>query len=167
MATKQQKTSQKAQKLTLKEREFVQKFVRENDENGTKTVKEVFSVESDEYAALKAHRLIRKDNVSQAIEIEKESLKSALIKQGITPDKIAEKVNVLLNGVDPQGNTDYTAVDKGLKHATNIYGVEEPEKQKGTIYNFILNPTFKQQIQPLEEALKEQFKNVKAPETTE
>jgi hypothetical protein len=105
-------------KLKIKEKEFVDKFI-ENNENATKTVKEVFKIENDDYARLKGHRLITKDNVIEAIEVKRKSLKQALIEQGITEDYLAGKVNVLLNAVDKEGEIDYTAVDKGLKHAEN------------------------------------------------
>ena len=61
---------------------------------------------------------------------------------------------------------DYTAIDKGLKHATNIYGIEDLDKPKSTnVYNFIFNEQFREKVKPLEDALIEQFKNVKPEET--
>lgn len=93
-------------------------------------------------------------------------LRQALENQGINPAKIAEKIDLLLNAKDRESLDDYTAIDKGLKHATAIYGIE-PEKPKGnTTYNFILNPTFKEQIKPLEEALKQQFRNAQQNQNT-
>ena len=94
-------------------------------------------------------------------------LKEALVQQGINPHKIAEKVNVLLNAVDREGLEDYTAIDKGLKHATAIYGITQDVPKGNTTYNFILNPTFREKVQPLEEELKKQFRNAKPTETTE
>lgn len=92
-------------------------------------------------------------------------LKQALIKKGIDANKIAEKINVLLEATTGE-NPDYNSIDKGLKHATAIYGIEDKDsKKESNIYNFILNPIFKEQIKPLEEALKEQFKNAKPIET--
>lgn len=149
-----QPPQKKLPKLKPKEKEFVKTFVYKNNENGTETVKEVFGIENDGYARLKAHRLITKDNVSQAIDVERETLKSALEKEGITPTYIAKKVNILLTAVDEKGNDDYTAIDKGLKHATTIYGVESPDKPKENVYNFFFEPKFQQNIRSYDENLK-------------
>lgn len=94
-------------------------------------------------------------------------LKEALLSQGIDANKIAEKIKVLMNAVDREGLQDYSAIDKGIKHATAIYGIDTEKPQSNTTYNFILNPSFQQQIKPLEEALKQQFRNVRPIETTE
>lgn len=113
--------------------------------------------------------------------IAESGLKQALIAQGIDAKKIAQKIDVLLNAkeqVFKNNNTtgkielvgekdDYTAIDKGLKHATAIHGVIHEVPKENTIYNFILNPTFQQQIKPLEELLKQQFKNVQPNQTME
>ena len=108
-------------------------------------------------------------------------LKEALVQQGINPQKIAEKVNVLLNAesvkyknnvttgkIEEVGREpDFNAIDKGLKHATAIYGIVPDAPKGNTTYNFILNPTFREKVQPLEEELKKQFKNARPTETTE
>ncbi len=143
-------------KLKPTEKQFVQALVRKNDENATETVKEVYGIDNDDYARLKGHRLITKDNVKEAIQVEKETLKSALEKQGITPVYIAEKVNVLLNAIDDKGNEDYTAIDKGLKHATNIYGIEDPfEKGKvNNTYNFLFTKEVKEEVNQIESIIK-------------
>jgi len=44
---------------------------------------------------------------------------------------------------------------------------EEEPKVANTIYNFILDPVFRERIKPLEDALKEQLKNVQPIETTQ
>ncbi len=157
-------------RLKPKEREFVKTLVHKNNENGTQTVQEVFAIEDPNYAGVKAHRMIRTDKISQAIEIEKETLKSALEKEGITPERIAKKINVLLNAKEPiyKNNNesgeiehvgdkiDFTAVDKGLKHAKDIYGVEDLDsKPKGnTTYNYIFNAETQADIKLMEEKIK-------------
>lgn len=149
-------------RLKPKEKEFVKALVHKNNENGTETVKEVFGIENDNYARLKAHRLITKDNISQAIEVEKETLKSALEKKGITPEKIADKINVLLDAEDIEtGKKDYTAIDKGLKHAKEIYGVEsgEDKPKTQTTYNFIFNAETQREIKDIEEKIKARLIN--------
>jgi len=149
-----EKTTKKLH-LKPKEKEFVKTLVHKNNENGTETAKEVFGIENDGYARLKAHRLITKDNVSQAIEIERETLKSALEKKGITPIKIADKINELLDAtIGETSKPDVNAIDKGLKHATNIYGVEDAEKPKENVYNFFFEPKFQQNIRSYDENLK-------------
>lgn len=82
-------------------------------------------------------------------------LRQALIAEGINPKKIAEKINVLLEATDVKGEIDFTAVDKGLKHATAIYGIlPEEEKPKGNTYNFIFNADVQAEIKKSEEAIK-------------
>lgn len=82
-------------------------------------------------------------------------LREALIAEGINPKKIAEKVNVLLNAKDVKGQSDFTAIDKGLKHATAIYGiVPEGDKPKGNTYNFIFSESVQKEIRKNEEVIK-------------
>lgn len=83
-------------------------------------------------------------------------LKQALINKGINPEKIAEKIDILLNATDEKGNKDYTAIDKGLKHATSIYGIVDPtEKPKiQNTYNFIFQPENQADIKLLEDKIK-------------
>lgn len=95
-------------------------------------------------------------------------LKEALVAQGINPEKIAEKIDVLLeakkityrrneygeleeNGIE----IDFTAVDKGLKHATAIYGIvpDKPPETKN-IYNFIFDPGVQTQVDAINENIK-------------
>ena len=95
-------------------------------------------------------------------------LKEALEAQGINPKKIAEKIDVLLeakkvtyrrnsegdleeNGIE----IDFTAVDKGLKHATAIYGIipDKPPETKN-IYNFIFDPGVQNQVDAINENIK-------------
>lgn len=149
-----QTQKKKLLKLKPKEKEFVKTLVNKNNENGTETVKEVFGIENDGYARLKAHRLITKDNVSQAIVAERETLRSALEKKGITATKVAETIGELLDATDEKGNKDYTAKDKGLKHTLNILGIEDSEKPKENVYNFFFEPQFQQNIRSYDENLK-------------
>ena len=48
-----------------------------------------------------------------------------------------------------------------------IYGIDPDKPKEGNTYNFILNPIFKEQIKPLEEALKQQFRNAQSTQTTQ
>lgn len=165
-------------KLTRQDVKFVDKVIETG--NLTKSAQESFEIKDPNYAGVKGHRLIRKDKIINAIEVKRKSLKNALIEKGITEEKIADKINVLLEASKPifkNNNStgeieqvgeeiDYTAIDKGLKHATNIYGIEDLDKPKSTnVYNFIFNEQFREKVKPLEDALIEQFKNVKPEET--
>jgi len=142
-------------KLKPKEQEFVKVLVKKNDNNASKTVKEVYGITNDLYARVKGSELLTRPNISQAVEEEKESLKSALIKKGITPERIAEKIDVLLNATDDKG-ADYNAIDKGLKHATNIYGIKELEDQSKTnnTYNFLFSSDVRQEVKEIEDRIK-------------
>jgi len=122
---------------------------------GGETVREVYGEKDENYARVKAHRLLMKDNVNQEIVEVKETLKSALERKGITPEKIADTICELLDAKDQSGNKDYTAKDKGLKHALSIHGVEDPDKPKSnTTYNFIFNSETQEKIREINEAIK-------------
>lgn len=83
-------------------------------------------------------------------------LKKALEAEGINPKKIAEKINILLNAVDKEGTNDYTAIDKGLKHATAIYGItdELPKTNSANTYNFIFSPQVQSEVKAMEDKIK-------------
>lgn len=150
-----EKDLKKLQPLKPKEKEFAKKFVI-NNENGTQTVKEVYGIKDEGYARLKAHRLITKDNVSTHIAEVKLTLKDALEQRGITPHVIAERVETLLFAKDENGRSDSTAVDKGLKHATTIYGVTDSDgnpTQRNT-YNFLFADGTREEIKEIEEKIK-------------
>lgn len=158
---------EKIKKLKPKDIEFAKKYVA-NNENGTKTVKEVYGTEDDGYARVKATRLITQDNVSQAIEVERESLLSALEKEGVTPKKISKKINVLLEASKEVYETnddgereqvgklpDFTAIDKGLKHATAIYGITDPqEKKTSNTYNFLFSSEVQGEVKKINDVIK-------------
>lgn len=148
----------KLPKLKPKEKEFAIKYVK-NNEMGGETVREVYNEKDENYARVKAHRLLMKDNVKQEIEIQRESLKSALEKKGITVIKVAETIGELLDARDEKGNKDYTAKDKGLKHTLNILGLEDSDKPKENVYNFFFEPKFQQNIKNYDQNLKEQILN--------
>lgn len=83
-------------------------------------------------------------------------LRKALEIQGINPKRIAEKIDVLLNAADKEGNSDYTAIDKGLKHATAIYGITEepPKNPSNNTYNFIFSPETQADVKAIEDKIK-------------
>lgn len=76
-------------KLSNQDEKFVEKVV----ETGklTKSAQESYGIKNARYATQKALRLIAKDSIIEAIEVKRETLKSALIKEGITPINIAKK----------------------------------------------------------------------------
>lgn len=152
----------KLPKLTKKQAGFVKDYVAEG--NGTKAALNNYEIESKnkiDVAKSIATENLTKPYIAEAVEIAQETLKSALEKQGITPAKIARKIDVLLEARDHLGNVDSGAVDKGLKHATNIYGVEDlNEKPKSqTTYNFIFNSETQEKIKKIDAEIKAQLIN--------
>lgn len=148
----------KIQKLTQQEIKFTEKVIETG--NVTQAVQESFNIEDPNYAGVKGHRLLRKDKIIDAIEVKRKSLKEALIEKGITEEKIAEKINVLLDAEDLEtGKKDYTAIDKGLKHAKEIYGVEDSDKPQENVYNFFFEPKFQQNIKNYDQHLKDKILN--------
>lgn len=149
----------KLPKLTKKQRGFVNDYV----EIGiaSEAVKKNYNVSTDLTARSIGSENLTKPNIINAIEVKQESLKNALIKQGITPDYLAEKVELLLTATDKAGNTDFTAVDKGLKHATNIYGIEnlDDKPKSQTTYNFIFNSETQEKIKILNNEIKDKLIN--------
>lgn len=141
-------------KLTKRRRGFVKDYIL-NGENGQEAAKSNFNVSNNNSARAVASELLTFPNVIEAIEIERETLKSALEKQGVTPAKIALKVDELLNNEDPN------AIDKGLKHAKDIYGVADPDdKPKGTTtYNQIFNIEIQKDIKEIEARIKDKLLN--------
>lgn len=159
MEEKNQKPK-KLRKLSKKQRGFVNDYV--IDENGTQSALNNYDIQSnkpEKVASVIATENLAKPSIIEAIEVKRKSLKNALIEKGITEDYIAEKVDVLLTARDEKGNKDFTAIDKGLKHATNIYGIESIEdkpKQQNT-YNFFFNETVQREIKEIESRIKAQL----------
>ncbi len=87
-------------------------------------------------------------------------LRQALEAKGINPARIADKIDVLLNAVDRNGFDDYTAIDKGLKHATAIYGITEDKPQENkTTYNFLFSNEAQAQVAIINENIKRMLTN--------
>jgi phage terminase small subunit len=147
----------KLPKLTKKQRGFVKDYLK--NENGTQAALNNYDIEStnpEKVASVIAAENLAKPSIIQTIEIVRETLKSALEKEGITPDYIAKKVNVLLKAKDREGNPDINGIDKGLKHAKDIYGVEDKEEKASTTntYNFIFNAETQAEIKEMENKIK-------------
>lgn len=147
---------QKLPKLTKKQRGFVRDYM--IDENGTQAALKNYDIESgnpERVANAIAVENLSKPAIVDAIETKRKSLKEALIDQGIDEKKIAEKIDVLLTA-SVDGIPDYNAIDKGLKHATNIYGVVEEPNQKptGNTYNFIFSPEVQSDVKAIEDRIK-------------
>lgn len=148
-----EKTQQKLPKLTKKQKGFVDDYVL--SENGTQAALKNYDIQSEKpekVASVIATENLAKPSIIEAIEVKRETLKSALEKQGVTPEKIARKIDSLLEHEDPN------AVDKGLKHATNIYGItDEPEKRPGNTYNFIFSEAVQKEVKEIEARIKEKL----------
>ena len=149
----------KLPKLTKKQRGFVNDYVK--DENGTKAVLNNYNVKDESVASSVSTENLRKPYIAEAIEIKRKSLKQALIDKGITEDYLVDKVEVLLNAIDDRGKCDYTAIDKGLKHASSWYGVENPEDKpkSSNTYNFLFSAETQAEVKLIEDRIKAQLIN--------
>jgi hypothetical protein len=162
--------STKLPKLTKKQSGFVKDYVLSG--NGEKAAMNNYDIKSKDpgnVARAIASENLTKPNVALAVEIKQETLKSALEKQGITPEKIARKVDELLDAKEPiyKNNNetgkielvgekkDYQSIDKGLKHALSIHGIDnEPQRQSGATYNFIFSADIQKEIAATNERIK-------------
>ena len=172
----QTKTKLKKVKLTKKQKGFVNDFV--IDENGTKAALNNYDIKGKDpinIANQIAIENLQKPTIVEAIETKRMSLREALVEQGITEKRIAEKIDVLLNAekktfrnnvstgeIEEIGcETDYAAVDKGLKHATAIYGItpEGPTNQLNVTYNFLFSADTQNRIKAINEEIKAKLIN--------
>lgn len=154
-----EKKKAKLPELTKQDIAFVEKVATTG--KLSKSVQEAYGIENQRYAGVKAQRLITKDNIIEAIEVKRKSLKQALLDEGIDEDYLAKKVNVLLKATDKDGNPDVNAIDKGLKHSTNIYGItDSDDKPKvNSTYNFIFNAETQQNVKEINEIIKAKLIN--------
>ena len=165
--TKQEKIEQrkKALRLTRKQALFVQEYVLTG--NGTQSAIKAYKLGNlggkHNYitAAVIATENLNKPKVIEAIELEEQTLRSALKKQGVTPEKIAKKIDQLLETEDEK------AIDKGLKHALNIYGVEDVKETPSAVntYNFLFNVEAREEIRKIDEVIKQKLLNVRQTQT--
>ena len=149
-------TPQRLQKsLTKKQELFAETFAKTGDRTMSAVV--AYDTKNKDSARATASKLLQNASVVQAIEIKRKTLKQALIDKGIDEDKIAEKVGVLLEATDKDGIADYNAIDKGLKHATVIHGVIDPEDSPKTqnTYNFIFSAPVQEKVRIIEGEIKE------------
>lgn len=161
-------------KLTKKQRVFVANYA--ETENGTKSALAAYDTKDPIVAKSIATENLTKPPIINAIEDKRKSLRQALIDKGIDEDKIAEKIDVLLNAeekvfrnnvstgeIEEIGTkTDFTAVDKGLKHATAIFGIV-PEGNKtpsNVTYNFLFSKETQESIAIINKTIKEKLINV-------
>jgi len=104
-------------------------------------------------------RIIESEGFQEALA--ETGLLDALKKQGINPKRIASKIDVLLNATKGEDD-DYTAIDKGLKHATAIYGiVDDTKKQTNNTYNFIFSKQVQQKVHVINEDIKKLLRQPK------
>jgi len=165
---KNQTQQKKLPKLTKKMRGFVNDYVLE--ENGVKASLNNYNIGSKGGKMTEENKInianaiavenLQKPIIQEAIEVKRKSLKEALVEEGIDEKKIAYKINVLLNATTGENEKpDVNAIDKGLKHAKEIYGVEDSDKPKENVYNFFFDPKFQQNIKNYDQHLKEQILN--------
>jgi len=108
-------------------------------------------------------RVINSDGFQEALQ--ETGLIGALKKQGINPARIAKKIDVLLDATkkNQQGEIedDYQAIDKGIKHATSIYGIVDDKDKAGVknTYNFIFSPEVQDRVRVINEDIKKLLTN--------
>lgn len=160
MKTKEIQPKTQKHKLTKKQKGFVNDY--SIDENGTKAALNNYNTDKSVVAANIASENLTKPYIVEAIEDNRMSLREALIEQGITEKRIAEKIDVLLNATSQEGQPDFTAVDKGLKHATAIYGIipDGPKVNQSVTYNFLFSKETQDQIAIINKTIKDKLINV-------
>lgn len=98
------------------------------------------------------HRVLRSEGFQVAME--EMGLKEALNMEGVTPQKISQKINVLLDARNGDQD-DYQAIDKGLKHATAIHGItQDREPATKNTYNIIFSPEVQARVHDINENIK-------------
>lgn len=147
---------QKPRKLSKRQQGFVVDYLKTG--NGAEAARNNYNIvgkSADGIARSIASENLTKPAIVSAIEEGRISLKDALIHQGVTPKKIANRINFLLD------SDQESAIDKGLKHATTIYGVvtEDTQKQNNNTYNFIFSPDVQDEVKSMEERIKEKLLN--------
>lgn len=134
---------------------FVNEYAKHG--NGTQAVLSSYDTSNPKSAKVIASKLLDIPKVAAAVEVRRKTLKQALIEQDMTEDEIARRVKMLLDAKDVEGNPDYSAIDKGIKHAITIYGVIDPsERPAGTanIYNFIFSEEGRAKVSEVEAEIK-------------
>lgn len=163
------KLSLAAQKAKPRDLEFAQAYAK-NGRNGRAAMLEVDPTLTPKTAAVYASDTLKKVEVVALVEETELSLKEALINAGVTPTKIADKVNTLLEAekkifrnnlktgqIEEVGSEPhYEAIDKGLKHATAIHGVQDFGSAPSlNTYNFFINPVTRKKIEEVEDDIKQ------------
>lgn len=175
MTTEKPQLKTRKPKLTKKQKGFAKDYA--ITENGTEAALKNYDIKGkkpERIAAAIASENLTVPSIVEEIDNKRKSLKQALIDKGIDENKIAEKVDVLLEAkkpiweeVDGQmehvgDEIDFTAVDKGLKHATAIFGIT-PEGNRPPIsvtYNFLFSKETQERIKIINEEIKNKLINV-------
>ena len=114
--------------LTKQEKIFVE--IKAETGNGTKAAKKAFKIKDSNYAGVKAHRLIRKDKIVNAIE---EALPDELLakvhREGLSASKEVWKNNNESGEIEKVSEEpDYAVRHKYLDTAYKLKGSYAPEK---------------------------------------
>ncbi len=147
--------------------------------NGTQAALKAYNINGrnkENIASVIASRTFGNVRVQNAIVIQSETLKTALKANGVTLDKVAERINDLLEAQTPiyKNNNatkqielvghspDFGAIDKGLRHALNIYGIQDIIDKPAitNTYNFLFNVEAREQIKKIDDAIKAKLINV-------
>jgi phage terminase small subunit len=120
-------------KLTKQDKGFVRDLIETG--NATKAVKDNYDITNDNYAGVKANRLIRKDKIQNAIKSIAEQIPDSLIIEKhlalLNKEEVVTKNNMTTGEVDviPTGQIDVQAVKAGLDMAYKIKGAYTDENK--------------------------------------
>ena len=139
-------------RLSKKQKGFAKDFAQTG--NGTQSALKNYDTTDPKTASVMAVENLAKPSVIAEIEKQQITLQAALEKQGVTPERIAEKVDELLE------SENYKAVNNGLTHATKIYGIDQETPKSPTTqitYNVLINPQVQAKIKEINDSLKEEL----------
>ena len=121
-------------------------------ENGTQSVLAAdYDVKDNQVAASIATENLSKPYIAEAVKSEQKNLVDALEAQGITPAKIAQKIDYLLESEDE------SVIDKGLSHAIKIGVGGGYAAEKHLVGNVNLDSIQKKQARIYQEIEEEQL----------
>jgi len=139
-------------KLTKKQFGFVRDYVLTG--NGTQSAMRNYNLKNNFVASNVASENLLKPYIAEAVKVEEArvalTLREALEREGVGPQFLAQKVKQLLK------TKGYQAVDRGLAHATKIYGLAEDQMKPvgGNTYNILFSSDTQEAVKALEDTLK-------------
>ncbi len=126
-----------ARSLTKKEKEFAKEVTLTG--NATKSVKKVFGIKDDNYAAVKGTRLLRKAKIQRVVKSIADQIPDKLLVKKhlalLNKEEVITKNNMTTGEVDviETGQIDAVAVKAGLDMAYKLKGHYAPEEKNVSI----------------------------------